>query len=192
MPLLHEASIPLQLVDLDASHLLLPHGVHGHVSGIQVGSIVRLPVHLVFELLDVGLHVECLLGLVKGIDSALEEGVLHLVVLLFGHGDFLRWLVVPKVASLLKDHHVGCGVDLFEAHLELVEQAEGQAALSLHDLVDHFGVELNVEVAQGGLQFFKVLQLVRNCIPKQWNGRMRIKNVTCILNNQRLTVSVSE
>jgi len=137
VPLLHEASIALKLVDLDSAHLLLPHGGDLLILRITARGEVRLGLLLFLKLLQVRLHVELLLGLVERVDACFEELVLDTVVFFFGIGDFLSGLVVAELASLGKHCDVCCRVDLFQAHLELVEQTESKATLPLHDLVDH-------------------------------------------------------
>ena len=94
------------------------------------------------------LHVELFLWLVQGVDALFKELVLHTVVLLLRIGNFLGWLVVTELASLGKHGNVSNGVNLLQAHLELVEEAQGQTTLTLHDLVNHLRVELDVQVAQ--------------------------------------------
>ena len=74
--------------------------------------------------------------------------MLHTVVLLLGIGNFLGWLVVPELAGLGEHGDVSNGVNLLEAHLKLVEKAQGQTTLTLHDLVNHLRVKLDVQVAQ--------------------------------------------
>ena len=160
VPLLHEASVALQLVDLDASHLLLALGLHVLLPvgmGLGIGCLTLL---FVFKFADVGLHIEGLLGLVEGVDAGLEEGVLDPVVGLFGARDLLSWLVVSKLAGLAEDGDICWWVDLLKHHLELVEQPEGVSTLFLHDLVDHLRVTLDLQVPQGGIQLLEVLQLV--------------------------------
>lgn len=148
VPLLHEASIALQLVDLDSAHLLLPHGGDLLILGITACGEVRLGLLLFIKLLQVRFHIELLLRLVERVDACFEELVLDTVVFFFGIGDFLSGLVVAELTSLGEHCDVCCRVDLFQAHLELVEQSESKATLPLHDLVDHLGVELDIEVAQ--------------------------------------------
>ncbi len=98
--------------------------------------------------------------LVQGVDACFEELVLHSVVFFLRHGDFLSRLVVSELARFGQYGDVGGRVDLFQHHLELIKQAQGDASLTLHDLVDHLGVEFDVQVAQRGLQLLKILQSV--------------------------------
>jgi hypothetical protein len=50
-------------------------------------------------------------------------------------------------------------VDLLKRHLELVEQSESDAALLLHDLVDHLAVEVDFQVPQRLLYLREVVYL---------------------------------
>ena len=81
MPLFHEARISLELVDLNAAHLLLPHGRHLFVLVVAAGRVVCLIVRLLLKLLQVSLHVELLLGLIERVNASLEELMLDSVVL---------------------------------------------------------------------------------------------------------------
>lgn len=137
VPLLHEAGIALQFVDLDAAHFLLAHCRHLGFFGGAAGRKTVLAVLLLLKLLQVSLHVQLLLWLVEGVDARLEELVLHFVVLFLGVGDFLSRLVVAKLAGLGEHGDVCHWVHLLEAHFELVEEAKGDSSLPLHDLVDH-------------------------------------------------------
>ena len=165
VPFLHETGISLQLVDLDAPHFLLPHGCHLAVFRVRPLRHTRLPLFLFFKFSHVRFHVELFLGLVESVDALLEELVLNTVVLLLRVGNFLGGLVVSKLASFGQHGDIGGGIDLFEHHLELVEESEGNATLAFHDLVYHLGVELDVKVTQSRLQFLKVLQSVRYRVP---------------------------
>lgn len=93
------------------------------------------------------LHVQLLLGLVQCVDTLFEELVLHTIILLLRVCDLLGRLVVTELASLSQHGDIGRRVDLLQHHLELVEEAEGDAPLALHNFVNHLRVELNVEVA---------------------------------------------
>ena len=153
---------------------MLSHGGHLHILRVSSSSKCGLAILLLLELGQVRLHIECLLRLVQGVYAGLEELVLDLVILFLGIGNLLSWLVVTEFASFCEDSDVSYGVDLLQTHLELVKKAQGNATLSLHDLVHHFGVKLDVQVPQRGLQLLKVLQSMRNCIPdtifKSCNG----------------------
>ena len=166
VPLLHEASVALQLVNLNSAHFLLAHRRHLGFFGVVTSCNASLALFLLLKLVEVGFHVELLLRLVQGVDAGLEELMLHLVVLFLGVSNFLGGLVVPKVARFRQHGNVCYRVDLLQTHLQLVEEAQGNASLALHDSVDHFGVELDIQVAQGRLQFLKVLQSVRDSVPK--------------------------
>ena len=144
MPFFHKSGIALQFVDLNSAHLLLSHGGHLHILRVSSSRKCSLALLLLLELGQVRLHIECLLRLVQGVDARLEELVLDLVILFLRIGNLLGWLVVPEFASFCEDGDVCCGVDLLQTHLELVEKAQGNATLSLHDLVHHFGVKLDV------------------------------------------------
>lgn len=136
LPLLHETGVSLELVDLNAPHFLFTQGVGLLFLVLQALGHTLLVQSFLVELLHVSLHVEHLLGLVEDLKALLEEGVLHIVVLLFGHGDFLSGLVVAELASLGQHGDVSGRVDLLKDHLELVEQAQGNASLLLHDFID--------------------------------------------------------
>ena len=166
VPLLHEAGVALKLVDLDAAHLLLAHGGYLAFLVLTARGNRCLSVLLFLKLLQVRLHVQLLLWLVERVNACLEELVLHSVVLFLRVGNLLRRLVVAKLARLGQHGDICRWVDLLKHHLELIKEAQGDASLALHNLVDHLGVELDVQVAQCWLQLFKVLQSVRNCIPK--------------------------
>lgn len=116
---------------------MLAHGLNLDIFPVQRIGHRSLAVLLSAELRQVRLHVQLLLRLIQRIDPLFEELVLHLVVLLFGVGNFLGWLVVSKLAGLGEDGDVSCRVHLFEAHFQLVEQPKGDASLTLHYLVDH-------------------------------------------------------
>ena len=94
-----------------------------------------------------GLHVQLLLGLVEGIDALFEESVLDAIILLLGVGNFLGGLVVAELAGFGQYGDISDGVNLLKAHLELIQEAEGNTALSLHDLVHHLRVEFDVQVS---------------------------------------------
>ena len=81
MPLFHEARISLELVDLNAAHLLLPHSSHLLVFVIAAGRVVCLRIRLLVKLLQVSLHVELLLRLIERVNASLEELMLDSVVL---------------------------------------------------------------------------------------------------------------
>lgn len=165
VPLLHEAGIALQFIDLDAAHFLLAHSLNLGLFGGAAGCEAILAILLFFKLIQVRLHVELLLRLVEGVDACLEELVLHFVVLLLGVGDFLGGLIVAELAGLSEHGDVRDWVHLLQAHLQLIEEAESNSSLPLHDLVNHLGVELDVQIAQGRLQLLKVLQTVRDGVP---------------------------
>ena len=83
-----------------------------------------------------------------------------MVVLLFRVGNLLGRLVVAELTSFCQDSDIGRRIDLLKHHFELIEEAEGNASLPLHNLIHHLGVELDVKVAQSRLQLLKVLQSV--------------------------------
>ena len=180
MPFLHEASVALQLVNLNAAHLLLAHRRNLFVLVVKTSCDSRLALLLGIEFLNVSFHVQLFLGLIESVDSGLEELVLDPVILFFGDSNFLCGLVVSKLACLGQHGNVCGRVNLLQSHLELVEDAQGNATLPLHNLVDHLGVELNVQIAQRGLQLFKVLQAVRDGVPAKF------KNVTTVLRERLL------
>ena len=64
VPFFHETSVALQLVDLDAAHLLLAHRRDLLVLVVEAGSHGGMALLLTIELGDVRLHVQLLLGLV--------------------------------------------------------------------------------------------------------------------------------
>lgn len=99
MPFFHETSITLELVNLNAAHLLLPHRSHLLIFGVAADGEVLLTIFLFFKLLQVRLHVECLLWFVKSVDARLEELVLHAVIRLLRVCNLLCWLVVTKLTS---------------------------------------------------------------------------------------------
>jgi hypothetical protein len=80
MPLFHEAGVALEFVYLNAAHFLLAHGGNLGLLGVAAVGVGILAIFLLLERAQVTLHVECLLGLVEGVDTRLEEGVLHAVV----------------------------------------------------------------------------------------------------------------
>ena len=147
VPLFHKAGIALKFVDLDASHLLLTHRSHLAVLLVRALSHASLPLFLLFKFANVSLHIQLLLRLVQRVDALFEELMLNMVVFFLRVGDLLGWLVVTELASFRQDSDIGRGVDLLKHHFELVEKAEGNASLPLHNLVHHLGVELNVKVA---------------------------------------------
>lgn len=150
----------MELVDLDSAHLLFTEGVCLlFLLSVEV-RFVFLTVPLLFEFLNVSLHVENLLGLVKRSHALLEELVLDMIVGVLGHRDLLSGLVVTELARLGEDGDVRWWVDLLKHHLQLVKKAERQPSLLLHDLLDNLGVELDLQVAKHGLQLLEVLQLV--------------------------------
>lgn len=145
-PLLHEAGVPLELVDLGSSHFLLLGLVQVFLVVVVGLSFVGLARCFVVELLQVVLHVHRLLGLVQRLKTGLEEAALHLVVRVLAWTDLQSRLVVAHLSCLTKNSDVGRRVDLLQNHLDLVKQSESVASLLLHDLVDESGVELDVEV----------------------------------------------
>ena len=147
MPFLHEARVALEFVDLDTAHLLFAHSGDLLVFVVEASGIPILPVLLVLKLVEVRLHVELLLGLVERVYALFEELVLDAIVLLLGVRDFLGGLVITELARLGQHGDVCSWVHLLQAHLQLVEEAEGEATLPLHDLVDHLRVKLDVEVS---------------------------------------------
>lgn len=160
VPLLHEAGVALKLVDLDAAHLLLAHGGYLAFLILTARGNCCLSVLLFLELQQVRLHVQLLLWLVERVNACLEELMLHSVVLFLRVGNLLSRLVVAKLARLGQHGDICRWVDLLKHHLELIKKAQSDASLALHNLVDHLGVELDVQVAQCWLQFLKVLQSV--------------------------------
>lgn len=144
VPLLHEAGIPLQLIDLNAAHFLLSHVVRFLFLLVKFLGQICLSRLLIVELLHVRLHVELLLRLVKRVDSHLEKVVLDLVVLAAGHCNFLSRLVVPKLTCLGQNGDICGRVDLVETHFELVEEAQGQASFSFHDPIDQLRIKFDV------------------------------------------------
>ena len=125
MPLFHEARISLELVDLNAAHLLLPHSRHLLVLVVAASRIVCLSLRLLVKLLQVSLNVELLLRLIESVNARLEELMLNSVVLLLRVGNFLSRLVIAELASFSEHGDVCSRVDLLEAHFELVEKAQG-------------------------------------------------------------------
>jgi hypothetical protein len=81
VPLFHEARVSLELVDLNAAHLLLPHSRHLLVLVVAAGRVVCLSVRLLVKLLQVRLYVELLLGLIERVNARFEELMLDSVVL---------------------------------------------------------------------------------------------------------------
>jgi len=81
VPLFHEASISLELIDLNAAHFLLPHGGNLHILVVKTVSEGCLTILLPIKLHQVRLHVQLLLGLVERIDALLEKFVLDFVIL---------------------------------------------------------------------------------------------------------------
>ena len=100
MPLLHEASVALELVDLNTAHLLPSHGGNLFVFGVTSDRKVLLPVLLLLKLIQMRLHVELLLWLVERVYTGLEELMLHAVVLFLRVGDFLGRLMVAELTGL--------------------------------------------------------------------------------------------
>jgi len=166
VPLLHEASIPLQLIDLNSAHFLLAQVIRFLLLKVLFVRDLRLSFLLIVELLHVIFHVKLLLRLVQRVDSHLEKVVLNLVILGAWHCNFLRWLVVAKLTRLGEDCNVSRRVHLIQAHLELVEEAQSETTLSFHDPIHELRVKLDVQVAQGRLQALKVLQFVRYSVPE--------------------------
>jgi hypothetical protein len=80
-PLLHEAGISLQLVDLDATHFLLFARVTLHVCPVGTLSHRRLSIGLLFKLYQVSFEVNIFLGAVKFAQSLFKESVAHFIVL---------------------------------------------------------------------------------------------------------------
>jgi hypothetical protein len=158
-PLLHEASIPLQLVDLSSSDLLLDPFLLLFLRSLVPLRLFILSVCFILELLQVSIDVHHLLGLVQGLQPCLEERALHFVVTALVGANLECRLVVTHLTGLAEDSDIGRRVDLLQDHLDLVQQSESVATLLLHDLVDQAGVELDIEVAQCWLQLFKVLDL---------------------------------
>mmetsp|Transcript_38027 Transcript_38027/g.46462 ORF Transcript_38027/g.46462 Transcript_38027/m.46462 type:complete len:415 (-) Transcript_38027:290-1534(-) len=117
VPLLHEAGVALELVDLNASHFLFAHGGHLAVLLLAAGCHTGLPVLLLFKFFKMRLHVELLLRLVERVNASLEELVLHLVVLLLRVGNLLGGLVVAELASLGEHGDVSRRVHLLQHHL---------------------------------------------------------------------------
>ena len=157
MPLFHEAGVALKFVDLNTAHFLLAHGGNLGILGVAAAGVGILAIFLLLERAQVTLHVERLLRLIEGVDACLEEGVLHAVVRLLGVCNFLCRLIVAELSRLGEHGDVGHGVNLLEAHLELIEKAQGDTSLAFHNLVDHLGVEFDVQVAKCGLQLLEVL-----------------------------------
>ena len=82
MPFLHETCVALEFVDLDTAHLLLAHSGDLLVFVVKAGGIAGLTVLFLLKLVEVCLHIELLLGLIKRVYPLLEELVLDSVVLL--------------------------------------------------------------------------------------------------------------
>ena len=99
-PLLHEAGISLQLVDLDATHFLLFARVTLHVCPVGTLSHRRLSIGLLFKLDQVSFEVNIFLGAVKFAQSLFKESVAHFIVLGLGDCDALGRLIVAESARL--------------------------------------------------------------------------------------------
>jgi len=121
MPFLHEPSVTLELVNLNTAHLLLSHGGDLFVFGVTADRKVGLLVLLLLKLLQMRLHVELFLWLVERVNAGLEELVLHSVILFLRVGNFLSRLVVAKLTGFGQDSDISDRVNLFKAHLELIE-----------------------------------------------------------------------
>lgn len=120
VPLLHESSIPLQLVDLDSAEIRRSISLLKLVMGFSTGSVSLLTNSFSSKFSQVFLHVESLLRLVKCLKALLEKGVLDPVVGLFSQGDLLDGLSIGELASCLQHLDIRRGVDLLEHHLKLV------------------------------------------------------------------------
>jgi hypothetical protein len=84
------------------------------------------------------------LGLVEGLKSVLEKGVLDTIILLLGSGNLLDGLTVSKVAGCLEYLHIGRCVNFFQHHLELIKQPKCDSTFPLHNFIDLLGVKLNL------------------------------------------------
>lgn len=105
------------------------------------------------------LHDDLFLRLIEYLESLVEEGVRLRLILLLGIGDFHSWSVITDLASFLEHGHVGWRVDLLKSGFQLIEQSQGDAALALHDTVNHFGVKNDPKIAEGGLELCEILNL---------------------------------
>ena len=117
VPFLHETCVALEFVDLDTTHLLLAHSGDLLVFVVKATGIASLTVLFFLKLVEMCLHIELLLGLVKRVYPLFEELVLDAVILLFGVCNFLGGLVVTKLARLGQHGDIGSGVNLLQAHL---------------------------------------------------------------------------
>mmetsp|Transcript_6306 Transcript_6306/g.10246 ORF Transcript_6306/g.10246 Transcript_6306/m.10246 type:complete len:440 (-) Transcript_6306:171-1490(-) len=156
-PLFQEARVSLQLVDLSPPNFLLDSVLLLFLDVGEAFGLFRLTDGLIVELLEVSLNVHGLLGLVESLKACFEEAGLHLVVRLLIRPDLERGLVIAYLTRLAEDGDVSGRVDLLKDHPQLVKQAEGPASLFLHNLVHLLGVELDIQVSEGGLQLFKIL-----------------------------------
>lgn len=102
-PLLHEASVALELIDLDSAHLLLGLSVSHNVGAVSLGRHGSLAVELVVVLLLVGLEIDIFLSAIELAKALFEEVVGDIVVLGLGHSDALGGLVVAEGAGLSDD-----------------------------------------------------------------------------------------
>ena len=112
VPFLHETCVALEFVDLDTAHLLLAHGGDLLVFVVEASGLASLTVLFILELVEVRLHIQLLLGLIKRVYPLLEELVLDPVVLLLRVSDFLGGLVITELARLGQHGDVSRGVDL--------------------------------------------------------------------------------
>lgn len=100
LPFFHEASVSLQLVDLDAPQVLLFQSLLLFLCRQSVRCDLRLTLLLFCKLIEMRVHVDLLLRLIKRRKPVFKELMLLAVVLLTGLGDLLGWLVVAKLACL--------------------------------------------------------------------------------------------
>ena len=82
VPLLHETCVALKFINLNAPHFLFTHRSHLFIVIVATACEIGLTVLLLVKLQKMGLHIELLLWLVKGIDANFEELVLNTVIFL--------------------------------------------------------------------------------------------------------------
>lgn len=116
-PLLHEACIALELVNLDAAHLLLLGGIGLNVVIVKFGGIASLSDQFVVELLLVRLQVDIFLSTVELAKPLLEKRVGNVIVLRLAHGNALSGLVVTEGPRLGHNRDICGWVHLLEHHL---------------------------------------------------------------------------
>lgn len=120
-PFFHEASIALQLVNLDPTHLLFLLRIINNIFVVKFGCLGCLCLHFIVKLLQVRFEVNVLLSSIQLADTLFKKVVGDLVVLWFGLCDSLGGLVVTKSASLRYNRDVGWWVNFLQTHLQLVQ-----------------------------------------------------------------------